>query len=105
MVQTSYIKSAKEVWMGAMFDLCSTDHYITHKKERKLGYRGVEVELILEGIKGVEYKEQTMIYDVFLIDLTWSCAQISVLWFGEDIFCCSSSRKQELQGTVQKVWC
>ena len=51
-----------------MLDPCSTDHYITHKKARKLGCRGVEVQLILEGIKGVEFKEQTMIYDVFLND-------------------------------------
>ena len=68
MVQTTYIKSAEGVWLGAMFDLCSTKHYITHKKARKLGCRCVEVELILEGIKGVEYKEQTKIYDLFLID-------------------------------------
>ena len=51
-----------------MFNLCSTDHYITHKKARRLGCKGVEVELVVEGIKGVEYTEQTMIYDVVLVD-------------------------------------
>ena len=54
--------------LGAMFDLCSTDHYITHKKAKKLGCRGQEVELIVEGIKGVEYTEQTMLYEVALVD-------------------------------------
>ena len=51
-----------------MFDLCSTDHYITHKKAKRLGCTGVEVELIVEGIKGMEYREHTMLYNVSLID-------------------------------------
>ena len=32
MVQTTFFKTPKGVGLGAMFDLCSTDHYITHKK-------------------------------------------------------------------------
>ena len=55
MVQTAYLKAQSGVRLGTMFDLASTDHYITHKKARKLGYRGVDVELIIEDIKGVEY--------------------------------------------------
>ena len=53
-----------------MFDLCSTDHYITHKKAKKLGCKGQEVELVVEGIKGVEYTEQTMLYEVDIVDKT-----------------------------------
>ena len=52
MVQTAFVKTPKGVGLGAMFDLCSTDHYITHKKAKKLGCKGQEVELIVEGIKG-----------------------------------------------------
>jgi len=67
MVHTTYVKSAEGVWLSAMYDLCSRDYYITQKNAIKLGCKGVEVQLIVECIKGVEYKEQTLIYDVFLI--------------------------------------
>ena len=70
MVQTAFVNTPKGVGLGAMFDLCSTDHYITHKKAKKLGCRGQEVELIVEGIKGVEYTEHTMLYEVTLVDKT-----------------------------------
>ena len=70
MVQTAFVKSRKGVQLGAMFDLCSTDHYITHKKAKKLGCKGQEVELIVEGIKGVEYTEQTVLYEVDIVDKT-----------------------------------
>ena len=68
MVQTAYLKAQNGARLGTMFDLASTDHYITHKKARKLGCEGVDVELIIEGIKGVEYTEQTRLYEVSLVD-------------------------------------
>ena len=68
MVQTAYVQTPGGFRLGAMFDLCSTDHYITHKKAKRLGCTGVEVELIVEGIKGMEYREHTMLYNVSLID-------------------------------------
>merc|ERR1711888_206449 len=70
MVQTAYVNTPEGVRMGTMFDLCSTDNYITHKKARRLGCEGMEVELIVEGIKGVEYTENTMLYEVSLADKT-----------------------------------
>ena len=33
-----------------------------------LGCIGLEVELVVEGIKGVEYTENTMLYEVCLVD-------------------------------------
>ena len=68
MVQTAYVKSSGGIWLGTMFDLCSTDHYITHKKAKRLGCKGIEVELVVEGIKGMEHTEQTMLYEVPLVD-------------------------------------
>ena len=47
MVQTAYLKAQNGARLGTLFDLASTDHYITHKKARKLGCEGVDVELII----------------------------------------------------------
>ena len=70
MVQTAYVKSPGGIKIGVMFDLCSTDNYITHKRAKRLGCEGVDVELIVEGIKGVEYTENTKLYEVSLTDKT-----------------------------------
>ena len=70
MVQTAYVKTPGGIRIGAMFDLCSTDNYITHKRAKRLGCEGVDVELIVEGIKGVEYTENTKLYEVSLTDKT-----------------------------------
>ena len=72
MVQTAYINSFGGVRLGAMFDLCSTDDYITHKMARRLGCKGVDVELVVEGIKGVEHTEQTKLYEVPVVDKSFN---------------------------------
>ena len=87
MVQTAYVKAQSGVRLDTMFDLASTDHYITHKKARKLGCRGVDVELIIEGIKGVEYSEQTRLYEVSLVE-KYGSIQGGIIFFTswEDYF-------------------
>ena len=67
-VQTDYVRTPSGYRLGAMFDLCSTDNYITHKKARRLGCSGVEVELSVECIEGMVYREQSLLYNVSLID-------------------------------------
>ena len=55
--------------LGAMFDDCSTDHYITHEAARKYKFPGREVDLEVEGIGGVEQIISTMLYTVTVVDL------------------------------------
>ena len=54
--------------VGAMFDDCSTDHYITHSAAKKFGFPKTEVELEVEGIGGQEQIFQTFIYKVNVMD-------------------------------------
>ena len=70
MVQTSFVSTGRGMKkLGAMWDLCSTDDYITHKVARRLGLQGTDVELVVEGIKGVEHVERTKLYDVPVLDM------------------------------------
>ena len=70
MVQTSFVSIGRGMKkLGAMWDLCSTDDYITHKVARRLGLQGTDVELVVEGIKGVEHVERTKLYDVPVLDM------------------------------------
>ena len=68
MVQTSYVSAKCGTRLGTMFDLCSTDDYITHKCARRNGFEGIDVVLIIEGIAGSEVKIETKLYTVHLVD-------------------------------------
>ena len=47
-----------------MWDLCSTDDYITFSKAEELGLQGKDVVLTVEGIGSIEETTPTKIYDV-----------------------------------------
>ena len=47
------MKSRGDVQLGALWDLCSTDDYITFKKADELALVGREVLLTIEGVSGV----------------------------------------------------
>ena len=64
LLQTNCINSINGIKLGAMWDLCSTDDYITFSKAEQLGLQGREVMLTVEGIRGVEETISTKIYDV-----------------------------------------
>ena len=64
LLQTNFINSANGVKLGAMWDLCSTDDYITFSKAEELGLQGKDVVLTVEGIGSVEETTPTKIYDV-----------------------------------------
>ena len=49
LLQTNIISSANGVKLGAMWDLCSTDDYITFSKAEELGLQGKDVVLTVEG--------------------------------------------------------
>ena len=69
MVQTSFVQTELgNTKICAMWDLCSTDHYILNKAAKKLNLEGVEVKLLIEEIKGKEHHETTRLYDVPLVD-------------------------------------
>ena len=68
MVQTGYVSAECGPRLGAMYDLCSTDDYITHKCAKRNGFEGIDVELIIEGIAGSEVKIETKLYTVYLVD-------------------------------------
>ena len=70
MVQTGYVTGEFGDKHGAMFDLCSTDDYVTHDCAIRHGFPGVDVELIVEGIAGTEVKIDTKLYTVILVDNT-----------------------------------
>ena len=54
LLQASYVVSPGGVELGTLWDLCSTDDYITFKKADELGLDGREVVLTIEGVGGVE---------------------------------------------------
>ena len=69
MLQTGYVKGAhKKALYGAMFDLCSTDDYVTHESAKKFKYPEIDVELVIEGIKAQEYIEKSKLYLVPVVD-------------------------------------
>ena len=64
LLQTNIISSANGVKLGAMWDLCSTDDYITFSKAEELGLQGKDVVLTVEGIGSIEETTHTKIFDV-----------------------------------------
>ena len=64
LLQASYITSSNGPKLGALWDLCSTDSYITFKKAKELRLKGKEVVLTIEGVGGSETTHETKLYDV-----------------------------------------
>ena len=64
LLQASYVSSNGGVKLGTLWDLCSTDDYITFKKAEELALEGREVVLTIEGVGGVETTIETKLYDV-----------------------------------------
>ena len=63
-LQTNYIKTTKQIELGALWDLASTDDYIRNDTAKKLGLKGIPVTLVVEAIKGHKSVQETMLYDV-----------------------------------------
>ena len=63
LLQASYVISQRGVRLGTLWDLCSTDDYITFKKADELALEGREVVLTIEGVGGVETTMKTKLYD------------------------------------------
>ena len=55
--------------IGAMFDDCSSDHYITHEAAKRYNFPSREVILEVEGIAGINQTLNTVIYTVTLVDV------------------------------------
>jgi hypothetical protein len=51
LLQINIISSANGVKLGAMWDLCSTDDYITFSKAEELGLQGKDVVPLLRGLE------------------------------------------------------
>ena len=64
LLQASYVVSPGGVKLGTLWDLCSTDDYITFKKADEMGLDGRDVVLTIEGVGGVETTIDTKLYDV-----------------------------------------
>ena len=48
LLHASYVESQRNVKLGTIWDLCSTDDYITFKKAEKLGLEGKDVVITIE---------------------------------------------------------
>ena len=70
LLQTALLSGEGRAKHGVMFDLCSTDDYVTHELTKRLGFEGVHVKLIVEGIAGNKTSMSTMIYTVKIRDLS-----------------------------------
>mgnify|MGYP007023049909 CR=1 FL=1 len=64
LLQASYVKSRGDVKLGTLWDICSTDDYITFKKADELALEGKDVVLTIEGVGGVETSITTKLFDV-----------------------------------------
>ena len=63
-LQTNFVRTIKQAELGTLWDLASTDDYIRTDTARSLGLKGIPVTLVVEGIKGQELVQDTMLYDV-----------------------------------------
>ena len=64
LLQTSVIKTVNGNKVGALWDLCSTDNYITFSKAAELRLQGEDIMLTVEGIAGVEETTATKLFAV-----------------------------------------
>ena len=64
LLQASYVESQGDVKLGTLWDLCSTDDYITFKKAEELGLAGEDFVLTIEGVGGVETTINTKLFNV-----------------------------------------
>ena len=67
LLQTNVVKSINGIKLAALWDLCSTDNYITFTKAAELGLEGKDVMLTVEGIAGVEGTTVTQLFSVPLL--------------------------------------
>ena len=64
LLQASYVMCPGNFKLGALWDLCSTDDYITFKKAEEMQLDGWDVVLTIEGVGGVETTLDTKLHDV-----------------------------------------
>ena len=85
MVKTLFVPTVspynnKSGKLGAVFDDCSTDHYVTFRAVNKYDFQGKDVELSVEGLGGKEETYITKLYTVPVIDK--KCRKIEYQCFG-----------------------
>ena len=64
LLQASFIDTPHDGQLGALWDLCSTDDYITFRKAEEMNLEGRDVLLSIEGIRGSESTVKSKLYDV-----------------------------------------
>ena len=64
MLQANYVHYDDQRRLGTLWDLCSTDNYITHAKAEELHLEGLPTQLCIEGVAGVVTMVETKIYEV-----------------------------------------
>ena len=57
-MQTTFVKSLQGIKLGTYWDLGNSDNYITRMAKR-LGLKGVDIEIQMEGIKRTTHMERT----------------------------------------------
>ena len=62
--------SLQGVKLGTYWDLGLSDNYITKKMARRLGLKGADVEIEMEGIMKTKHLEKTKLYNLQIIDET-----------------------------------
>ena len=83
--------------IGALWDLCSTNNYITFCKAEKLGLKGQDVILTVEGKAGVEETSVTKLFTKKGKRRVYQCYCLETIAIDQEI-CLISSQDKSLVG-------
>ena len=66
LLQASFVESHQNVKLGTLWDLCSTDGYITFAKAEELQLEGRDVNLTIGGVRGQETSIKSKLFFCWL---------------------------------------
>ena len=67
LMQTTFVTTLHRCKLSTYWDLGSSDNYITKKMAKKLGLKGSEREIEVEGIGRQKHIEVTTLYDLLIV--------------------------------------
>ena len=68
LMQTTFVTTLHGCKLSMYWDLGSSENYITKKMAKKLGLKGSEREIEVEGIRRQKHIEVTTLYDFLIVD-------------------------------------
>ena len=97
LLQASFVESHQNVKLGTLWDLCSTDGYITFAKAEELQLEGRDVNLTIGGVRGQETSIKSKLYNVpvFIKSRRGKAKFVNIECYGLDQIASSVSLPEE----------